>query len=737
MGPKVPLPGSARDTLMIPPEDELPTVSYPSQAALGCSFDVQMVEELFSEIASDQGRFGYSVVSGASAGIKRDPSGGGNTGYFSEDPLLAGKLAAAAVKGITAAGYKACVEDIGSAGRSDMKYITDAAVDLRALHEIYLESARIAVAAGPAAISLTESRVRGVFASENTNLIQGTIRGDWGFDGAVLSAPGSVSDRVEALNAGVDVETTGCAENAAEIIEALEAGEVDRERLTEAAQRAVLLADREPSGEKEFNDVRAVSAARKAAAACAVLMKNSGGMLPISGDEFALIGVHAVNLPAVSAEDAVGAISPQSVLSELQELGAKFRFAEGYTYSGDTNSKLIAEAKEAAAESGRAVIVLGVPRTEGRDRRDISLPNGMLKLIDAVAAVCFQTAVVLVTCGPVEMPFADRVNAILTLYYSGTCTGGAAADIITGKVNPSGKLAETWPKKLSDCPADEWFYKGKRYTEHREGLYVGYRYYLPARVPTLFDFGHGLSYTRFAYSDMSIAPGSDSGWIATVKVTNAGVRSGSEVVQFYSVKNGTDVLSLKGFAKIHLLPGETRSVSVRFFPEDFKRFDEVRGVFRTEGGVYTIFSASSSTDLRESAELMVTDDGNGEFPGYFSAAEAGKISDDRFRELLGYRPDTAASAVISAESTPNDFTRTSIGAGLIEEIAATVIGHDPTAEETAEFLRIAGDMPLRTISDLMPDVFPRNRAESIVRLANKDFLGAAASLIFGRRRKRV
>ncbi len=725
------------DALIPAGQEGRPAVAFPCQAALGCSFDRELVQQVYAAIGADSRSRGLPVYPGPSVGIKRLPLCGGSSGFFSEDPLLAGELAAAAVRGVEQSGARACVTDMGSAGRLNKRYLSDAAVDARALEEIYLRPAAIAAAAGPSAIAPCEGRIRGSFCTESAGLLRDTLRGRWSFEGCTVAPAGSVSDRAAALAAGLDLEISGSEDSKKQLQEALASGEITREQLDEAAFRALELADQDLSSGAPFDYGQSHALARRAAAESAVLLKNSSGMFPIpQGEGFALIGTHALSAPMAAAGPSGSApLTNDSAFEELRRLGARFEFAPGYTYEGDTNDLLVAEARELALRMGRAVIVAGVPDADGVDRENISLPAGVLKLIDLISSSCWQTAVVLVTGCPLELPFADRVSSILCLYYSGQCTGGAIADIITGRVNPSGRLCESWPRRLSDCPAAEGYLRNRKVSEHREGLYVGYRYYIPARVRVAFPFGHGLSYTRFTYSGLTADPCPEGGFLLRVRVQNTGSRSGAEAVQIYSMAEGSDLLQLAAFQKVHLLEGETRLLEFRLGPEAFSRFDPEKDRFRVQGGGYTLFAAGSCQDLRERVEVELPEDGEGPFPGYFPAEQAGRLSDQEFFQLLGYQPQEPSGSRATLDSTPQDLMRSTLGQNLWLEICHYLLGEQPTEQQMQQLAATVADMPLRTIADLSEGAFPRSRARMMAMIANKNVIAGAASLLF-RRRKR-
>lgn len=725
-----------RSLINIDETESTPQVLYPSAGAIGCSFDPELAREVYGAAAAEARRYGSLVMPAPSVGIKRMPLAGGSSGFFSEDPLLVGELAKGAVLGIEENGVRACVTDVASAGRLNKRYLSDAAVDERALREIYLEPARLAASAEPSAMAPTEGKIRGEFATQSEKLIKETLREEFGFGGAVVAAPGSVSDRVQSLKAGLDIEMSGSADCAADIVEALGNGDIEEELVDTAARRAMTLAVSFDTPKEPLDYLSGVALSRRAAADSAVLLKNSGGLLPIAmGDEFALIGTHALTAPTVSAGGVpVTPITTDSVFEELQKLGASFEFAPGYTYDGNTNDLLVAEAREIAERFGRAVIVAGVPDVESGDRENITLPEGVLKLIDQISASCWQTAVILITGCPLELPFIDRIGTVMALYYSGQSTGGAIADLITGKACPGGKLPETWPRRLSDCPVTEGYLRNRKVTEHREGIYVGYRYYLPARVQPLYSFGHGLSYTRFAYSDFSVTGDIEGGFKAAVKVQNTGDCNGSEVVQIYSAPAGSDMLELRAFKKIHLMAGETALVELPIPERAFCRYDTERHQWRRVGGAHLLFAASGSRDLRERVKLEIEGDDPESFPEYFAAEKAGKLTDAEFHELLGYVPEEPAVSPYSLDSTPQDLMHSSLGANLWEEICAYVLGEGASEEEMEELASTAADMPLRTISDLSGGLLPRNRARSIAMIANKNILAGAASLLFRRKR---
>ncbi|MBQ4556126.1 MAG: glycoside hydrolase family 3 C-terminal domain-containing protein [Clostridia bacterium] len=602
---------------------------FPPASAMANSWDPSLAGRVGKYIGEECKAEQVSILLGPGMNIKRSPTCGRNFEYYSEDPYLSGKVAAGFINGLQGEGIAACAKHFCVNNQETRRFSTSANVSERALYEIYLPSFEIAVKeANVQTIMHSYNRINGHYVSEDKELITDTLRGKWGFNGYVMSDWNAMSSRVPAYKAGTDVEMPPCSGlRDAEVLEAYKNGEITMEEIDNSVTNVLRVIFRHlPNGEKgTFSVDEHHSAAAKAAEECMVLLKNDNNVLPFeSGKPLAVIGGFAKKPRFQGGGSShVEPLRVDDITEYLNaENGIEITYADGYDEKHTTNPELIAEAVEAAKKCGRAVIFAGMPdsyETEGRDRRHMKLPPAHNELIEAVCTACENVVVVLMAGSPNELPWVDKAPAIMHAYLGGQALGGAVARILFGKVNPSGKLAETHPVRFEDNPAylnfpgdgDECFYG--------EDIYVGYRYYDKKKMDVLFPFGHGLSYTRFEYTSINA-----DGNTVTVTVKNIGARVGKEVVQLYASALPHPVTStyvgessfgfarpekwLVGFDKIELAPGEEKEVAFELYDRVFSVYDAKVKDFRVIGGDYAISAAASSRDIRISTTVSVEDD---------------------------------------------------------------------------------------------------------------------------------
>lgn len=498
----------------------------------------------------------------------------------------------------------------------------DARVSMRALREIYLSSFERAVRGGkPGTVMCSYNRVNGTYASEDPWLLREVLRGDWGYEGATITDWGACNDHAAGVKAGMDIEmpslTTAHDE---ELVRAVREGRVSEEAVDEAAGRVLRLIEKYSEGLPEAGPYTLDEhhhLARRIARETMVLLKNDRGLLPLSGGrQVAFIGEFAMRpryqgggSSHINAYKVLGAVE---AARSVQQVG----YARGFDSArSDTDAALLAEAVALARGSEVCVLFLGLPEqleSEGWDRRHMDLPANQLQLVDAVCDACRQVAVVLHVGAPVSLPFADKVQAMLLSYLGGQAVGGAAVDLLFGAVSPCGKLAETWPLRVEDNPSYLHFPGGPDQVQYGEDIYVGYRWYDKRRARVRFPFGHGLSYTRFEYSDLQLSASSleQGGSLGvTVTVRNAGQVAGKEAVQLYveNPQDGVDrpVKELRGFDKVSLAPGESRQLRFTLTPRDFSYWEDRVAGFHAPGGHYRVLVGASSADIRLSAELSL------------------------------------------------------------------------------------------------------------------------------------
>lgn len=595
------------------PDDEkkgtevLPSTCYPAACLSACSFDRDLLREEGKAIASEAKRLGVNVVLGPGINIKRNPLCGRNFEYFSEDPYLTGQLAASWVEGLQSMGVGACVKHFALNNQEYKRFSSNSMADERAMREIYLAAFEDVVKnARPKSLMCSYNKIDGVHACEHTYLLRDVLRDEWNFQGLVMTDWGAMDDRVRAVRAGLALEMPSYAEFASpEIIQAVENGTLDEESIDCLLMQLFDLIDA-VSYERETQPVDfnvGGDIAQKIAEDSCVLMKNDG-LLPLkSGNKIAVVGGLAKRLRYQGAGSSK--IQSPQALSLIDAFDLKkipYRYFEGYTEGEDVC--LTQEMRDAVTAADAVILCLGLPpeyESEGYDREHMRLPKCQLKLAEEVMSLSSRVAVVLFGGSVVELPFVRSAAAVLNMYLGGMRAGVAAQRVLLGEVNPSGKLAETYPVAYEDCACSEIFAK-QRDAEYRESVYVGYRYYDKARKRVAFPFGHGLSYTKFTYSDLTVTENEAYRYDVCVQVTNTGNRFGKEVVQLYVGKCGEGFFpekELRGFEKIALQPGETKEVRFALGPRDFSHYASEARDWTVYAGDYEIMIAASSRDIRE------------------------------------------------------------------------------------------------------------------------------------------
>ncbi|WP_324668746.1 glycoside hydrolase family 3 C-terminal domain-containing protein [Geochorda subterranea] len=614
-------------------EDELggpsvPATCFPTASAMACSWDRQLVREVAQALGAEARAAGVHVLLGPGVNMKRTPLCGRNFEYFSEDPYLAGELAAAYVEGLQSTGVSACVKHFAANNQETDRMTVDAVVDERTLREIYLAVfERVIRKARPWSVMCSYNRLNGVYASQHRWLLTEVLREAWGFDGLVVSDWGAVEDRVAGLAAGLDLEMPGPSPaNDARIVEAVRTGQLDEAVLDRAVERILTLVQKvtSPSNPAPPVDVDAHHRlARRAAAACMVLLKNEGALLPLQPDRHRSVallgGMAAAPQFQGGGSSRVNPTRTESALEAWREVAPEVSvsYHQGYRQDGGRDAALLRAAVDAARVADVAVVFVGLPdgvESEGYDRKDMALPEGHVALIREVARVQPRTVVVLHNGAPVDMAgWVGQVPAVLLAGLAGQASGAAAVDVLLGRVNPSGKLAETYPTRLEQTPAFFDFPGEGGHVRYGERVFIGYRYYDARDVEPLFPFGHGLSYTTFAYGPLALSRstiGPDESLDVTLWVRNTGERAGQEVVQLYvgprQARVARPVKELKGFDKVALAPGESRPVRFVLTALDLAYYDPARRAWVAEPGLYDILVGASSRDIRVQATVELT-----------------------------------------------------------------------------------------------------------------------------------
>ena len=606
----------------------VPSTCFPSGVTLASSWDRDMIRKVSGSIAKEAKAERVSVLLGPAMNIKRSPLCGRNFEYFSEDPFLTGEMASAHVTGVQAEGIGTSIKHFAVNNQEHRRMTTDAIVDERTLREIYLTGFEKAVKTSkPWTVMCAYNKVNGTFASEHQELLTDILRDEWGFDGVVVSDWGAVNDRAAGLRAGLDLEMpSSFGLGAARIEEALETGELDEASLNRAARRMIDLIKKGEhvltSAEQYDREIHH-QLARRAAGESMVLLKNDGDILPVpTGMSLAVIGPF-VKKPRFQGGGS-SHINPTKVDDLLHELESdphisKVTYAQGFELEQDESDEALQqEAIQAAKEADYVIVMAGLPdryESEGFDRTHLDLPGNQTELIAKITQHQPMTVVVLSNGSPVVMPWLSDVPAVVEAYLGGQAMAGAVADLLIGRVNPSGRLAETFPVKLSDNPSYLNFPGEGDQVHYREGLFVGYRYYDRKQLKPLFPFGYGLSYTSFSYRDLTLSHEKlQSGDVlkVTVTLTNTGDRPGKEVVQLYVAKPETALIrapkELKGFTKVFLEPGEEKTVTFTLDQRAFAYYDEGLKGWHVEGGTYQVLIAENAEEILLAKEVDVADD---------------------------------------------------------------------------------------------------------------------------------
>ncbi|AYJ51637.1 beta-glucosidase [Rhodococcus sp. P1Y] len=607
-----------------------PATCFPPGAGLASSWDPDLMCEVGKALGREARSLGVDVLLGPAINIKRSPLGGRTFEYYSEDPRLTGELAVAFVRGVQGTGVGTSVKHFAVNSQETDRMRVNAVVDERALREIYLSAFEYVVKnASPTSVMSAYNAINGEFCSENRWLLTEILRDEWGFDGLVVSDWGAIKDRVAALTAGLDLEMPGSGDEGPDaLVAAVMAGSLDEKllatsvgRLRRLADRTAITTDYDRSSDVEAHHLLA----RKAAGESIVLLRNEADTLPLRrGQKIAVLGELAVD-PQFQGGGS-SHVNPTRVdlpLDEIRDaLGAeRVVYSAGYSRTGNVTAakELIESACEAASSADVAVIFVGLyeeDQSEGFDREHLDLPASHLALIDAVAKVAARTVVVLSNGGVVSLePWHDQVDAIVEGWALGQAVGSAIADVLTGTVNPSGRLAETIPMALSDTPAFLNFPGEQEVVRYGESVFVGYRYYTSTNREVRYPFGHGLSYTTFVYSDPDIVVTASDAATARVTVRNDGQLVGSEVVQLYIAPAPSDVRrpirELAAFDKVALRPGESRTLSFDLDRRVFAHWDASGSRWWVDPGTYELQLARSASDIAYTLQFRLDGDVEG------------------------------------------------------------------------------------------------------------------------------
>ena len=630
----------------------VPATCFPTASAVANSWDAALGEEIGAALGEEAAAQEVSVVLGPGLNMKRNPLCGRSFEYFSEDPYLAGKLAAGYIRGIQSKGVAACPKHFAVNSQETRRMASDSIVDERTLREIYLTGFEIAVKEGhPRSIMSSYNLVNGTYANENKHLLMEILRGEWGFDGAVITDWGGSNDHALGVKNGSTLEMPAPGgDSVRELLAAVESGKISESdidaRLSELLPLVFDTKAALDAAPREFDAAAHHALARRAAEESLVLLKNEGALLPLAaGSKVAVIGDFAKNPRYQGAGSSMVNSTQVDVLldklidSELNVIG----YQQGFDRHGKPDAALQKSACELATQADTVILCMGldeIAESEGLDRSNLRLAQNQVDLLQAVAAVNPKIAVVLYSGSVVETPWLDNCQALLYAALGGQAGAGTVADALTGKVNPCGKLAETWPLTYADIPSAADFATRRKTVEYREGLYIGYRYFTTAEKAVRFPFGYGMSYTTFAYSDMAA---DEQG--VSLTVTNTGSVAGTEIVQLYIAKKNSELFrpakELKGFARVTLAPGEKQRITIMLDDKAFRFWNVKANRWEIEGGEYELLVGASVEDIRLCEKISVH--GTATVHPYedrdldcYYKGDVLHVSDADFEKLLGH-----------------------------------------------------------------------------------------------------
>ena len=708
----------------------VPATCFPTAATVACSWDPALGEQLGRAMGEEAAAQEVAVLLGPGLNTKRSPLCGRNFEYFSEDPYLSGKLAAAYVRGIQSNGVAACPKHFAVNSQELRRMASDSVVDERTLRELYLTGFEIVVKeAHPKTIMSSYNLVNGTYANENAHLLQDILRRDWGFDGAVVTDWGGSNDHALGVKNGSTLEMPAPGGDAVrELLKAVETGKISESDVDARLDELLtLVLDTHAAVEnhsRSFDADAHHALARRAAAESAVLLKNDGGILPLAaGASVAVIGDFAETPRYQGAgSSAVNSIKVDTFLDCLKDSGLhSVGFAAGFDRQGKPDDAKKAEAVALAKKADTVLLCLGldeIKESEGLDRADMKLADNQIELLQAVQQANPNTVVIVSAGASLETPWLAHCRALVYGALGGQAGAGAMVDVLTGKINPSGKLAETWANAHADTPAKDNFAGAGRTVQYREGLYVGYRYYQTAGVPVAFPFGYGLSYTSFAYSELKADARS-----VTLTVTNTGSRAGAEIVQVYAAKPDAQIFrpaqELKAFTKVWLEAGESKTVTLPLDDKAFRYWNTKTDSWEVEGGTYELRVGASSADIRLTAAVEVngTSAPNpyaGKALPHYTSGKVQHVPDAEWETLLG-RPIPADTVKIDRNMTLGELNHSRsplcwlVWAVLTMMLNASYKRGKPNLNVMFQY-----NMPLRTLAKMTSGAISMGMVDGIV-----------------------
>lgn len=743
---KNPDPGSDKSGL----SDSVPTTCFPTAATTACSWDPELLYEMGVALGEECLSEKVSVILGPGVNMKRSPLCGRNFEYFSEDPLLAGELAAGLINGVQSKNVGTSIKHFAVNSQEKRRMTISSVVDERTLREIYLTAFEIAVKkAQPWTVMNAYNRINGTYCSDNDYLQNKILRDEWGFKGIVVTDWGAANDRVQGMKSGNELEMPSSGGiNDKKVVEAVKKGELDEAVVDRCADRMLTLINKSVAAfEDTTYDKKAHhELAAKICSQSVVLLKNEENILPLSKEKkVAVIGEMAVSPRFQGAGSSI--INPTELtdaLSALKEKGYDVSYAQGYDKKTDVVSDtMVAEACKVASEAETVLLFIGLTEayeSEGYDRSHLNLPTSHNKLAEEIVKVNSNVIVVLSGGSPVEMPWINSVKALINGYLGGQASGTALAQIISGEVNPSGKLAETYPLCLADVANSEIYPGTDQTAEHRDGIYIGYRYYDTAKKDVLFPFGFGLSYTAFEYSDIKLSADSikDTDTVTvSYKIKNVGSCAGAETSQVYIKDCDSTIFrpekELKGFKKVYLEPGEEKEVEITLCKRAFAYYNVNIMDWHVETGKFQVLVGASSRDIRLSAELEVVSTVDAVVPDYkqtapcYYGANVKNVPDSEYEALLGFPLPSATfdtTQKLTIANSLGDAKHTKWG-GRVNRLIDGIMNKmfKPDDPNGGMIKAMALEIPIKNFISMSSGVFSEKMADGLLMILNGDGAG--------------
>lgn len=719
--------------------ESTPAVCFPTASALAASFNKKLLNELGETLGSECSAENVAVILGPGLNIKRSPLCGRNFEYFSEDPYLTGELASSYVTGVQSKNVGTSIKHFACNNQEKRRMTISSVVDERTFREIYLSAfEKVVKNSSPWTVMCSYNKINGIYASENHYLLTEILRDEWGYDGVVVSDWGAVSDRVQGIKAGLDLEMPSSGKVSFEkIIKAVKDGSLTENDVEKCARRVLELVLKYHKNKKDgavFNRAKDHEKAEKFAEECMVLLKNNG-VLPLNKNQkIAFIGEFAQKpryqgsgSSKINSHKVVGAVDAVKHMENIS-------FAQGYHTDKDiTDEKLLNEALQNAKEADVTVIFAGLPdsfESEGFDRTRLDMPKCQNKLIEEVCKLQKNVIVVLHNGSPVSMPWLNEVSAVLESYLCGEGVGAAQKRILFGEVCPSGKLAETFPLSLENIPSTSNFPGGEETVEYREGIYIGYRYFDKSKREVLFPFGFGLSYTKFDYSSVEISDSKKEigkPLVVKCKIKNVGEFDGAEVVQLYIKPKNNKIFKavkeLKGFEKVFLKKNEEKQVTFELDDRSFAHYDKQRKRFVIEEGDYEILISSSSQDEKLCTEIFAQGHKEITFeklPECYSSGNVLKVSDEDFEKLLGFKipvSKTDKTQKITQENTLMQAYHTKWGKRIVS-LVFKVTSRGSSVGSGEMMATATCETPIKRFRTITEGKVPQSVVDSLVDIIN-------------------